>query len=145
MVKMGHPHCACRIHDKRNTSRQWTTFIVMTVKIATCRFNLPLLHPSIFFTSFHISQCFKYLISQVNCSPLQFLCSPHKLRTILQPKYNKNKDFLSKFLTFLKLFHLIIDNFSTLFINCKNVFYVSHSYIPHLRPRSCPLTFYKYM
>ena len=28
----------------------------------------------------------------------------------------KNKDFLSKFLTFLKLFHLIIDNFTILFI-----------------------------
>ena len=143
VFKIGHPHCAYRIRDERNTTHQRTTFIVTTVKIDTCRFNLPLLHRSIFFTSFHISQCFKHPISQVNGSPLQFLRWPHKLHTTLQPKYNKNKDFLLKFLTFLKLFHLITDNF-TILIHCKNVFYVSYSYIPHVRPRSCPLTFYNY-
>jgi hypothetical protein len=142
---MRHPHCAYRIHDERNMTSRRTTFIVTTMKIATCRFNLPLLHPSIFFTSFHISQCFKYPISQMNGSPLQFLCSSHKLCTIIQPQYNKNKDFLSKFLTFLKLFHLIVDNFRILFIYCKNVFNVSYSHIPHVRPRYCPLTFYNYM
>lgn len=119
VFKMGHPHCAYTIHDERNTTRQWTTFVVMTVKIATCRFKLPLLHPSIFFTSFHISW---FLIIWYHTWMIhRFISYACHINWVLFINLHTTtkKNFLSKFLTLLKLSHLIIDNFTILFIYCK--------------------------
>jgi len=59
---------------------------------------------------------------------------------IINLNTTKNKDFLSKFLTFLKFIHLIIDNVTILFIYRKKSA-VSYSYIPYVRPKPCPLIF----